>query len=184
MRLESKLHGSAQPTGSGTRGRSRTASWAPALVIAGAASLAWACESSSFGLDMGRFAQLENSRTRWEAAGIRAYRIRSAKSCFCPTAALGWVEITVEDGVITSVERQDSGPGADPVPEEHWSVFDTVEDLFDLVESAIESGAYSFEVEYDLEYGHPVLVSLDYQEHTADDEVTIEVAELVVLKRD
>lgn len=127
-----------------------------------------------------RLEALDRSRDRWADAQASVYRYTYSKSCECIPGFAGLVEIEVTDDEITSLT-----PLSDQVevPEEHWPAFDTVEEMFELIASAIVRRAHQFDVEYDPVLGYPTLVSLDFDETVVDDELVIHVTELEIVAR-
>jgi hypothetical protein len=120
---------------------------------------------------------LERGRSRWAAQGAAAYRYTYTKLCECIPGFTGPVSITVRGGSIDVLVPL--APGV-VVPQEQWSAFDTVEELFALIESAIRDDAYRFEVEYDPR-GFPAVVNLDIAAEIADDEMVIRVRDMEFL---
>jgi hypothetical protein len=60
-----------------------------------------------------------------------------------------------------------------PVPENLWQLFSTVEELFQTVEAFETRNPFKSGVAYDPQYGYPTVVSADYSEEVADDEFAI-----------
>ena len=46
----------------------------------------------------------------------------------------------------------------------------TIPGLFNLIQDAIDTGAYSLEAQYDAEFGYPTEVFIDYVSNIADEE--------------
>lgn len=105
-------------------------------------------------------AELAAARARWERSGIDDYRLQYQVRCFCPQAV---VTVDVVDGDIdaVSVEPPESAPVDDGR---------TVEDLFDVVAGAYDTGAASVSVTYSQTTGHPVELFVDVSEMMADEE--------------
>ena len=70
----------------------------------------------------------------------------------------------------------DEGTALDP---EFFHFYDTVEDLFDLIEDAIARDAAVLEVRYDGRLGYPRAIVLDFSVDVADDELSVTVSGLV-----
>lgn len=123
---------------------------------------------------------LERSRDRWGNELAHIYRYTLEMSCFCPAGAVGPVVIEVTNGEITSLVsvREDVD-----VPESEWPMFQTVEEMFELIDAAIVERADRFEVRYHATLGHPTRISLDFDEGAADDESVREVTELEIVSR-
>lgn len=79
----------------------------------------------------------------------------------------GKVRITVQNNLVTSIISLKDGQ---PVPEVHWQVFSTVEELFQTVEEFETRTPFKSTVQYDPQYGYPTTVSVDYSGEVMDDE--------------
>ena len=123
---------------------------------------------------------LQRSRDRWAAEAAQTYRYEFRKSCECIPGFAGDVVIEVTDDAITALTPLREGVD---VPEEQWPAFDTVEEMFQLIEIAIDERARHFDVEYDPQLGHPTLINLDFRENVVDDELTIHVSDLEILEQ-
>lgn len=150
------------------------------LVAAGLCLAAAGCDLSAPDVWEDRQDALDRNRDRWTSWRVRSYRYTVSKSCECPTETTGPAEITVSDGVITSLTSSRDG---EPVPQDLWEMFYTVEDLFALLADAIDRRVRRFEVAYDRTLGHPTAISLDSSE-AVDDELRIQVTGLEVVERE
>lgn len=118
--------------------------------------------------------ELEANRNRWQSVGFTDYTYRVDRACFC--GFFGLAEIEVRNGVIVAVTQVEDGTSVDP---EFFQFYDTVEDLFDLIEDAIAREAEVLNVEYNDQLGYPTTIELDYAFNVADDELTVTVSGLV-----
>lgn len=112
----------------------------------------------------GREMDLERARRLWDARGVDDYtmRVRLMGAWFGGVAV-----IQVRNGVPVSVEPQDGyGTGG----AELWSRYDTVEELFGVLEYAAQEDADHVQATFHERYGLPVEVSIDFSERAADDE--------------
>ena len=108
-------------------------------------------------------ADLADARARWASSGVDDYVVTYDQVCFCPQVQ---VEVTVVDGVVTDSEvRSEVDFGDLPVL--------TVDDMFDEIERQIDTGAFSIDVDYDSETGHPTGYFFDIEEMMADEEFGI-----------
>ena len=123
---------------------------------------------------------LERSRERWADELARTYRYTFSKSCECIPGFTGPVVIDVTNDEITALTPLSEDV---EVPEEQWRAFDTVVAMFELIETAIDERAHSFDVEYDPSLGYPTGISLDFDEQGIDDELLIRVTELEIVER-
>lgn len=112
---------------------------------------------------------------------MRAYRYNYFAACECYYPVPGPVEITVEDGRITSVAAVMT---AEPVPEGHWGGYRTVEEVFAFIETALDRRAYRFEAAYHPKLGYPTKFNVDFTEQYPDDEEFVDLTDLTVIARE
>ena len=123
---------------------------------------------------------VERNLGKWEAQGISDYRFNLNIGCFCPWSDLMPLTIEVRNGEpvsITSGGEQVTDPFL-----ESFKQYDTMEELFEVILSAQESGADEIKVEYDPVYGFPASIAIDYIELAMDDEMGLYVTGFEVLK--
>jgi hypothetical protein len=60
-----------------------------------------------------------------------------------------------------------------PVPANLRSHLTTIDGLFDKIQDAIDDNAFMIHVEYDTELGYPRSIAIDYDEHVADEELSL-----------
>lgn len=111
---------------------------------------------------------LDRNRDLWESQAVGSYTFRLLRSCFCPVG--GEFTVTVSDGAVVAAERTDGSP----VPAEDLQYLQTIDDLFDVIQTAIDYRADRFEAEYDRDVGYPALIDLDSDRNAVDDEVHYE----------
>ena len=126
-------------------------------------------------LGSGRRNELDDSRKKWLDAGIANYTYRQDRSCFCFFA--GPADVTVINREIVSVRGL--WPDSIDIGSDNFNIFDTVIDLFDMVEDAIDRKVHQLDVTYDQQFGYPTSIAIDYQENTIDDEITITATALI-----
>lgn len=135
-----------------------------AVALAGIVPGLGSCQG---GGDPAALAELEDAQARWAQAGLDDYRLQLRFLCFCAEDVTAPVIVTVEDGVVTSVEwAEPQHPEGEPSPERP-----TVDGLFEIARSAIGSSD-GVRIAYDPQYGYPLSVSIDPDEEINDDEGT------------
>jgi hypothetical protein len=135
---------------------------APALLFAGA------CDGSLSPSQLrGTRSELNVARRRWQAQGPASYRYRFQYLCFCPVSLVTPVEIEVRDGRVTAVVEPQTGR---PVPEAAGRPTPTVEDLFAVVEDALDGGVDWLDVQYDIVLGYPAVIRVDPDARVVDEE--------------
>ena len=121
------------------------------------------------GKDAGPLSPLTEARQRWEALHLTTYEYVLTIQCFCSDQVTQPVRITVTDGAVTA--RVYVAGGA-PVDSSLAGRFPSIDGLFDLAQAAVEGGAASVQVDYDVRFGYPVRIAIDNIANAVDDEVT------------
>lgn len=108
---------------------------------------------------------LAQALTRWDTKDVASYSYILELQCFCaPASELKPVLVTVKNGAVASLQYWDETPSKRaPAPASIFGPYDTVEDLFALVDDAIDRDADVLQVRYDAEYGFPDMVNVDYE---------------------
>jgi hypothetical protein len=112
--------------------------------------------------------ELSQARQKWNSAQIKNYEMHERLSCFCG-GLLEW-DVFVKNGIKDKVEYDES----QAFGQTYDDIFDqarTIEDVFDFLEGLLDRELASLIVEYDDVYGFPKLISIDYVENIADDEI-------------
>ncbi|HEX5869907.1 MAG TPA: DUF6174 domain-containing protein [Longimicrobium sp.] len=108
--------------------------------------------------------ELERARGLWNARGVEDYRMTVRMT---GAWAGGAAEIQVRDGVPVSVQPVGLPAG---IPAEAFREHDTVEELFAILQHAVDHEAEGISAEYHPRLGVPVDVYIDHRRTTADDE--------------
>jgi hypothetical protein len=119
--------------------------------------------------------RLEQARAQWRSLGIADYRFTFQRSCFCAPSLREPALVNVIRGSIVSVESA-AGEPQDP------AFYYTVEELFALIEEAIDQGAARLSVTYDPGLGYPTSGHIDRSEMIADEELGFEASSLEQLR--
>ncbi len=142
--------------------------------------------TSTFGLiacsDLGPAewqAELDANRARWDVAALTHYYIQEGRICECLPEAVRLATVEVQDGAVVSVIDVET---QEPVSPEFRDGYLSVDQLFDVIQDAIDSGAHSIRVEYHVEYGYPFDLFIDYELAVADEEVGYEVTQLTFVE--
>ncbi len=121
-------------------------------------------------------ASLDRNREIWTANGIANYQYTFRRSCECLPEED--IVVTVQNGEVAAAVYTPSG---EAVSMERMADLDTVEDLFDLIQAAIERPADRVQVQYDPNYGHPANIYIDYDFQVADEEVSYKISKFQLL---
>lgn len=139
------------------------------LLLAGGA-----CEAPSA---PGELDSLIEARALWRARGLDSYTYTLNRSCFCVLGGRT-VTVTVTDGSVSAAEYEGSGAAVDHALLTYVS---TVADLFDLIQTALDAKPALFFASYDLVYGYPTRIEIDYSANAVDDELAISARDLTIL---
>ena len=121
----------------------------------------------------GGFGINDNHRDEWASRSNGTYSMVMTRGCFCFPA--GEFEVKVVDYKISSMINTRTGESVDSTLFEYVH---TIEQLFDLIDEA-RKGADKLEVEYARE-GYPKLVSVDWIELAADDEIYYGISDVTI----
>ena len=121
--------------------------------------------------------ELDAHRQQWDALDLENYRFTFERSCFCPPESRPKVAITVKNGSVKSVHDARSG---ELLAEPPYSY--TVDDLFSVIQGAVDEGAETVSVTYDPQFGNPVDVYIDTHANVADEEFSMAVRDLAELR--
>ncbi|GAB1542502.1 hypothetical protein NUACC21_51760 [Scytonema sp. NUACC21] len=101
--------------------------------------------------------ELKRNLKLWNKQGILNYRYTLTNNCFCVSEFRGPVIIEVRNGITTSITSAATGQ---PVNPELFQKYDTVPDLFDLIEDAITNRESDLSVEYNPTLGYPTQINI------------------------
>jgi len=113
---------------------------------------------------------LEN-RAKWEEALGNAggdIEYTRQRSCFCPRDFVLPMDVVEKEGEIVEAVYSESG---EVVPENIRENLLSVNEIFDVIENAYNSGAEEVNVTYDEEYGYPTSVFINQDFNMQDEEV-------------
>ena len=108
----------------------------------------------------------------WEQANIYNYHITVSNSCFCIPDARGPVVIRVRNGQTTSITSVATGK---PVNPQFFQKYDTIPELFNIIQDAINRKASNLDVEYNAKLGYPTKINIDYNSQIADEEIFVTI---------
>jgi hypothetical protein len=117
--------------------------------------------------------QLDAAELRWANAGYVSYEYKLRRLCFCAPEHTHTLRVRVESGQVTSVFDLDTN-----LPATSTSLGFTVPQLFAIIQDALDRRAFRLAVEYEETLGYPSAIGVDYDDGTADDEITYLASEL------
>ncbi len=110
-------------------------------------------------------------REKWESFSDGNYSFVVMRGCFCMYGGTFWIQV-INDDVHLAFNTFDNAA----VPAEDLHIFETIDDIFELIERA-EREADELEVEYS-DDGYPLSVMIDWIKPAVDDEMYIQISEL------
>ncbi len=120
---------------------------------------------------------LERHRRQWQRQGFDTYEYDLTVGCFC--VFRGPAHVTVRADTVFSVIAVATGAPVDP---NFRFAYQTIDDLFDVIEEARKRPADRLEVTYDETLGFPSFLYIDYDFGLADEEISYEAANVHPLR--
>ncbi|KAL3938484.1 MAG: hypothetical protein SGBAC_006618 [Bacillariaceae sp.] len=116
--------------------------------------------------------ELEAGKLLWSELELKTYNYTYRRFChlieLCSTSKLVQVvdgNVVAIDGSPVTATEKSSSISLDEAP--------TMEDLFIIIQDAIDASSFRIGIEYDPAYGYPSSVYIDYDEMWADEEVIV-----------
>ena len=113
---------------------------------------------------------LEENKPKWRANGSENYHFNFQRSCFCLRDFTREAVVEVAQGAIFAVTYADDGGAVDADLNDSY---DTVDELFALLEEAVVSGAVQIDAEFDPILGYPVSLYIDQDRRIAASDVLL-----------
>ena len=126
--------------------------------------------SACSGEDYGRLqSRLEDNKAKWETHSPNEYTFSFSVSCLCQTPRRS---ILVEgDSVVSAYNEEEKVLESADTLENRL----TIDDLFDAVQKVIDRNPSALHVEFNEEFGYPIVISVDYSADVVDDEFAYHV---------
>lgn len=112
---------------------------------------------------------------QWQTTDFAEYNFIVDRSCFCGGGPYPAQIFVKADTISLVVDPDSQEPVSIDSTQTYAAIYPTVEDLFDLVEDAIEKDADHLEVMYDNFNGFPWFIDIDYSKEIADEEIRYEI---------
>ena len=119
---------------------------------------------------------LNQNRTKWASEMKPDYRFNFRWICFCVPEYIKLANISVRQNTIDSATFVEDGV---PIVAEGLERYQTIEELFDFIQEAIDENAHSISAGYHSELGYPMDVWIDYSAGIADEERGFKIDNLV-----
>jgi hypothetical protein len=138
-------------------------------LVLGCAIPLMACGVAGSGPDVAELEAFRLSRERWDLQELTSYRYTLELHAMIIDGRP--IAIEVRNGAPVSVQFVDGGPPVETTPEGSFVArFDTVEDLFRIIEEQLETDADRIATTYDPSLGYPISAEIDPEENAIDDE--------------
>ena len=121
--------------------------------------------------------ELNQNRKKWTLQMMSNYQFNFRWICYCGPDYVEPVHISVRENRIDSAAFVKNDV---PFTMRGLWRYRTIEGLFDLLQEGIDKKAHTISAEYHPELGYPVKVSIDYEEHTVDEEKGFEINSLFI----
>lgn len=126
------------------------------------------------GPDSSQLDDLRRHRGQWEGRQPTHYEFIVQRSCECVPPWTNPLRVTVRGGQVLSVANAQT---EESVPMDS-DLAKSIEDLFGLLEQALEHGAYQVTAAYDPDFGYPTSIYIDSDEQMVDEEIGYSVRDL------
>jgi hypothetical protein len=121
---------------------------------------------------------LNRHRQQWAGQEIGSYRYQLRVNCFCPPEVTEPVIVEVRNGATISVSYAATGRLAES---RYFEKYDTVDELFIVIDDALGRKADEISVTYDEKLGFPTRIYIDFVKQAVDDEIAYDVSGFQVL---
>lgn len=127
--------------------------------------LVFSCSKKSPEVDVAPV-ELNKAQDLWRSKGTDSYSYTQTRFCFCLHKELGPHKLTIQNGVIVSV----NGVAFDASIHQG---FLTINDSFEYIINKLENDPEEFNLEFDSTYGFPTDVFFDMSLMIADEEIIL-----------
>ena len=116
---------------------------------------------------------LDDNRQKWQQQDIDDYDFTIQVLCFCLDDVTRPVRIEVRGGIVQSMVYADDSTA---VTNDYFDDINTIEKLFQVIDDAIEDDADELIIDYDLGFGFPKKIDIDFLLNAVDDEITYTIS--------
>lgn len=132
-------------------------------------ALAMSC-GDAFSPGWRQISDLETAHKRWKARNFHTYAFTLQRSCFC--VSIDPLYIVVLNDRVGGVFDLRTGSFVDV------QFGETIEDLFILIQNAIDHRVHVIRAEYDAVNGFPTQIDYDGSAMAADDELSVRISDV------
>jgi hypothetical protein len=144
-----------------------------ALPLLVAALALAACDTGGPGNRRILLDQLANREAYWAANGSANYTVLMIRDCFCDDDDRKWqVSLdVVNNEVVSGMDTFDNVE----LTEAELALQYTITDVFDIVRDALNRGAATVNIAYNIDYGYVEQLYVDYNPRRSDDDLILTV---------
>ena len=117
--------------------------------------------------------ELQENRKIWRSQSLKSYQYTYQQQCFCLPPSNTPLKVSVKNDKITEVVNLTNNQAITAL-----TFPKTIEELFNIIEQAIDRNADEISINYDTTLGYPTRIAIDYEKILADDEVTYTIENL------
>jgi hypothetical protein len=128
------------------------------------------CDSSP---DSPEQSQLESALATWDVQGPSSYSFTWQQGCECSPEWTRPIRIKVVNDAIVEAAYVDTQL---PVSADLRAHLLTIDGVFDTIQDAVANNAFAVNVQYDSNSGAPLSVAVDYEQYTADEELSLQIS--------
>ncbi len=118
---------------------------------------------------------VQAQKKRWADSGLSTYQYTYQRTCFC---VRDWTRPVVIDVANDRIARIVYADDEAPVGPTYWKSYQTVDELFALIDSALVRDAAQVTVQFDEALGYPSQLYIDEDLGIADEELGITASDV------
>ena len=115
--------------------------------------------------------ELSTAMEKWDNKNFNNYEYTLDVSCYCIYEGPNNIEI--KNNVLFRVNGK--SVTLEQLQNEYWDV-KTIEQLFNIIDSKLEDDPFSYSLQFDKNYGYPIVIYFDMDEMIADEEISYTIS--------
>ncbi len=117
--------------------------------------------------------ELTENRQLWRSQQLKNYQYIYQQQCFCTPPSNTPLKVSIKNDKIAQVVNLNDNQVISDLTFPR-----TIDELFNIIETAIKRNADEILISYDPAFGYPTRIAIDYQKILADEEITYTVKNL------
>ena len=115
--------------------------------------------------------ELSTAMEKWDNKNFNNYEYTLDVSCYCIYEGPNNIEI--KNNVLFRVNGK--SVTLEQLQNEYWDV-KTIEQLFNIIDLKLEDDPFSYSLQFDENYGYPIVIYFDMDEMIADEEISYTIS--------